>query len=70
MPRTDKTFHVPDMRCTHCTAAIIKRLRAADAGAVIASGITARQVTVTHTTRDAGTIFGVLTAAGDSENLR
>ena len=41
------TFHVPDMSCGHCTAAIEKAVKSADASAVLRFDLGARTVNVT-----------------------
>ena len=39
-------FHVPDMSCGHCTAAITKEIQAQDPAAEIATDLETRQVSV------------------------
>ncbi|MCK0141960.1 heavy-metal-associated domain-containing protein [Aliiroseovarius sp. F20344] len=41
------TFNVPDMSCGHCTGAIEKAVKTADAGAVLSFDLEARTVNVT-----------------------
>lgn len=40
-------FHVPDMSCGHCTAAITKGVKGIDPGAEVLTDLDARIVTVT-----------------------
>ena len=40
-------FHVPDMSCGHCTAAIAKEIAAADPAATVETELEGRTVTVT-----------------------
>lgn len=56
-------FHVPDMSCGHCTAAIDKSLKAADPAAQVTTDLTSRTVAVA-TTLDAAKIQAVLASAG------
>ena len=56
-------FHVPDMSCGHCTAAITKSLQTADKDAIVATDLPLRELCVT-TTLDANTVMTVLEGAG------
>jgi len=56
-------FHVPDMSCAHCTAAIDKALKAADPVAGIATDLDAKTVSLT-TSLDAATVQAALQRAG------
>lgn len=56
-------FHVPDMSCGHCTAAITKSLQTADKDAVVRTDLTAREVSV-NTKLGADTVISVLKGAG------
>lgn len=62
-------FHVPDMSCGHCTAAITKGLQAADAAAQITTDLTIREISV-DTTLDAAAVIATLKTAGYSASLR
>ncbi len=56
-------FHVPDMSCGHCVAAIQASLAAADGTAVIATDLATREVSVT-TMLDAAAVAVILQTAG------
>lgn len=56
-------FHVPDMSCGHCVAAIRSSLAAADGTAVVATDLAAREVSVT-TMLDAAAVAAILQTAG------
>ena len=59
-------FSVPDMSCGHCTAAIEKSLKAADAGAVVVCDLSTRHVDVDSTLPEAGLIEAFRTAGYDA----
>lgn len=56
-------FHVPDMSCGHCTAAIDKAVKAADPDATVDSDLTSKTVTIASD-KDAMTMQGALRDAG------
>lgn len=56
-------FHVPDMSCGHCTAAIEKALKSADAGAEVTTDLTRREVSVVSGL-DQEAVLTVLAGAG------
>ncbi|MFV0336384.1 MAG: heavy-metal-associated domain-containing protein [Tropicimonas sp.] len=56
-------FSVPDMSCGHCTSAIEKAVKAADAGANVTCDIPARSVTI-ESSLGAGTLAEILKQAG------
>ena len=56
-------FHVPDMSCGHCTAAIEKDVKAADATADVASDLDSKTVEITSTL-DVSALQKVLSDAG------
>ena len=56
-------FHVPDMSCGHCTAAITKVLKALDDGAEVRTDLETRTVEVT-TSASAAEVAGAMKAAG------
>lgn len=56
-------FHVPDMSCGHCTAAIDKSLKAADPAAQVTTDLTTRMVDVASHL-DAAQVQAVLEKAG------
>ncbi|MDA7429361.1 heavy-metal-associated domain-containing protein [Primorskyibacter aestuariivivens] len=56
-------FHVPDMSCGHCTAAITDSIKTLDAGAEVVADLDTRIVTVTSSqpedrVRDAISVAG------------
>jgi Copper chaperone len=57
------TFHVPEMSCGHCVAAIERAVRALDARADVTVDLAARKVTV-KTTREAAEIRQAIDEAG------
>ena len=56
-------FHVPDMSCDHCTAAIEKGLKAADPLATVTPDLSSRMVDITSSL-DAATVQSLLDKAG------
>jgi copper chaperone len=56
-------FHVPDMSCSHCTAAIEKGITAADAMAQVTNDLSSKTVEV-ESNLDVATIQKVLEDAG------
>ncbi len=56
-------FHVPDMNCGHCTAAIEKALKAVDPKAEVKSDLPSRTVTV-RSGQDIGGMKAALEKAG------
>lgn len=56
-------FHVPDMSCGHCTAAIEKALKAVDAKAIIDTDLESKTVIV-DSREDAATLQSALSEAG------
>lgn len=62
-------FHVPDMSCGHCTAAITKSLQAADKTALVGTDLSAREVSV-DSTLDADMVIAVIKSAGYAASLR
>ncbi|SLN76432.1 heavy-metal-associated domain-containing protein [Roseisalinus antarcticus] len=56
-------FHVPDMSCGHCTAAIDKALKAIDPDARVDSDLTLKTVAVVSA-QDAGAFQTALREAG------
>ena len=56
-------FHVPDMSCGHCTAAITKGIAASDPAAQVTTDLTTRMVTI-DSTLDGAQMQAVLKAAG------
>lgn len=62
-------FHVPDMSCGHCVAAITTSLHAADQDATVETDLATREVSV-DTTLDAAAVIQVLDRAGYPAALR
>lgn len=62
-------FHVPDMSCGHCVAAITTSLQAADQDATVETDLATREVSV-DTTLDAAAVMQVLDRAGYPAALR
>lgn len=58
-------FHVPDMSCGHCTAAITAGIQAADPEATVTTDLAARSVTV-ESSLGAEQLRAVLAQAGYS----
>ena len=56
-------FHVPNMSCGHCTAAITKGIASLDPGAEITTDLDARTVDVT-TEQPNEVVIGAIKAAG------
>ncbi|SDC01193.1 heavy-metal-associated domain-containing protein [Ruegeria marina] len=56
-------FHIPDMSCSHCTAAIDKALKAIDPDAKVDSDLTSKTITITSG-KDAAALRAALTDAG------
>ncbi len=56
-------FHVPDMSCGHCVAAIDTALRAIDPDARVDSDLTSKTVTI-MSAQDAATLQAALKEAG------
>ena len=56
-------FHVPEMSCNHCTAAIDKAITAADAGAKVKADLDSKIVEIASTL-DAASLRAVLEKAG------
>lgn len=52
-------FHVPDMSCGHCAAAIDKALKAIDPDATVESNLRSKTVTITSV-KDADTMKAAL----------
>lgn len=57
------TFHVPDMSCGHCKAAIEDAVTQADAGAALVFDMEARRVTITSH-MDVADLAALLVAEG------
>ncbi|NNU80463.1 heavy-metal-associated domain-containing protein [Halovulum dunhuangense] len=57
------TFHVPDMSCGHCKAAIEKALHALDPNAAVRVDLSARTVSV-ETPQTEASILAALKGAG------
>ena len=62
-------FHVPDMSCGHCTAAITKSLQAADQNAQVATDLATREIAV-ETALAPGAVIAALKSAGYDASLR
>ncbi|MCI2400005.1 heavy-metal-associated domain-containing protein [Aliiroseovarius subalbicans] len=62
-------FHVPDMSCGHCKAAIEDAVAQADAAAVLAFDMDARKVTITSQLDDAA-LGALLDAEGYPSNVQ
>ena len=56
-------FHVPDMSCGHCTAAIDKAVKAADVGAEVKADLDSKIVEIASAL-DAASLRAVLEKAG------
>lgn len=56
-------FHVPDMSCGHCTAAITKEIAALDPAAKVATDLDARTVSV-ETAQADNAVAAAIKAAG------
>ena len=56
-------FHVPNMSCGHCTAAIDKALKAIDPAAKVDADLTSRTVTIASA-KDADVLQATLKEAG------
>lgn len=56
-------FHVPEMSCGHCTAAITKEIAALDPEARVSTDLGTRMVEV-DTSRTDGAVLGAIKAAG------
>ena len=56
-------FHVPDMSCGHCTAAITKEITALDPQASVTADLETRTVEVVSTQTD-GAVVQAIKAAG------
>lgn len=56
-------FHVPEMSCGHCTAAITKEIKALDRSAVISTDLETRTIEVTSV-ETAGAVIAAVKAAG------
>ncbi|MBF9019781.1 heavy-metal-associated domain-containing protein [Rhodobacterales bacterium HKCCA1288] len=56
-------FHVPDMSCGHCTAAIDKALKSIDPNARVDTDLTSKTVTVASA-KDAAALQTALKEAG------
>jgi len=56
-------FNVPEMSCGHCTSAIEKAIKAADANAEVECDLTARSVAV-QSTLDEGAVSAAISNAG------
>jgi copper chaperone len=56
-------FHVPDMSCGHCTAAITREIAALDPQAKVSTDLGARTVEVA-TSRSDGAVIEAIKAAG------
>ena len=61
-------FHVPDMSCGHCVAAIDTALRVIDPDARVDSDLTSKTVTI-MSAQDAATLQAALKEAGYPANL-
>ena len=59
-------FHVPDMSCGHCTAAITKEIKASDPNAAVETDLTTHTVAVTSTQSDAAMIAAIKAAGYDA----
>lgn len=57
-------FHVDDMTCGHCVAAITQAVQAADAGAQLRFDLPAHQVDIEASRLNAGALAGLLREAG------
>ena len=56
-------FHVPEMSCGHCTAAITKEITALDPAAEVTTDLSTRTVAVKTPQSDAA-VIGAIKAAG------
>ncbi|MBY6203207.1 heavy-metal-associated domain-containing protein [Maritalea mobilis] len=56
-------FHVPDMSCAHCTAAIDKALKAIDPAAKVDTDLTSKTVMISSG-KDAAALQAALEGAG------
>jgi copper chaperone len=56
-------FHIPQMSCGHCTAAITKTVQAIDPAATITPDLTTREASIT-TTLPVDTVLAMLAGAG------
>ncbi|MGB0498145.1 MAG: heavy-metal-associated domain-containing protein [Rubricella sp.] len=56
-------FHVPDMSCGHCTAAIDKALKAVDPAAKVDTNLSTKTVTIASG-KDAASLQAALKEAG------
>jgi copper chaperone len=56
-------FHVPDMSCSHCAAAIDTALRAIDPDARVERDLTSKTITIVSA-QDAATLKAALKEAG------
>ncbi|MDA7429147.1 heavy-metal-associated domain-containing protein [Primorskyibacter aestuariivivens] len=56
-------FHVPDMSCGHCTAAITKEIAGLDPAAQVSTDLDARTVEVTTSQTD-GAVIQAIKSAG------
>lgn len=62
-------FHVPDMSCGHCTAAIEKAIRAADPAAGVSCDLDARIVEVESTLSEAAVSDAIRDAGYEATTL-
>lgn len=56
-------FHVPDMSCGHCTAAVDKAIKAIDPDATVDTDLTSKTVTIASA-KDAAALQAALQDAG------
>lgn len=68
-PENAMKFHVPEMSCGHCTAAIEKAVKAVDPSAAVATDLETREVIVSGSL-DANRAQAVLAEAGYEATLR
>ncbi len=57
-------FSVPEMSCGHCTAAIEKQIKSADAAATVACNLDDRTVSVESSALDNAAILAAIKEAG------
>ena len=62
-------FHIPDMSCGHCTAAITKEIQAHDPGAKLSTDLDTRTVEVATSQADSAVIDAIKTAGYDAASI-
>jgi copper chaperone len=62
-------FHVPDMSCGHCTAAITKEIAALDPAAKVTPDLTSRTVDVDTAQKDDAIAQAIKTAGYDARRI-